>query len=778
MFTLGQSNAAQTPGTGSILGGHGRGRSGTSAAGSTLDWTSLSCVPLDWNIKRSARVTSTLPFEWLKQLSEISRCLGVSHANTRGASLLDGAGGCSVSAQFPSVWSDVVQDAQKDADDHNDDTSAAAAAAGRSRSAGAIHNSEKKTRAPVRRTSRRITSSAAAESAAVAAAAEAAEKAAAVKVRAGEEAFAEVALARSPAAVALHAAMRYHVHPSVPLPPVMLALKRSLMDGSSSGSGFGRTSPRATPRGGRGASGFRASGSTRGQGVSSEMLGSFFHARQAEWKEAFIGLFTMLKESRSGSFHYRTPRFSVLFTFGQHEGDSGSASGGGCISSSSSSGGGSSSRRSSSSSSSSGSSNKEGDGGGRKRKARSSTKNGNNNHNRGGGVLRAVLSPSTKKIRSDLGVRDVFFTMPFLPSWEGEVSASAAAERAESLRELKELEDSASSHGAYMQAERRPLRTSRSSALEKGGYESTLLFEGLWSVEGLFDYLLCGDGIRKHHPSRLHDVPELLSSVPFPNSSNRAIAVRAVDTIKTTSTGAATNGSGSLWALRPRPPGEANCDDNNDSNGNHGNSDDDVDDVEESSTLILDGGFEDEDEGAGDGVSAARDLKRRPLCAEPGVVHRVELDGPILPTMLPKLAVALAACQRERACASGAKGHLDIRWDLQPCEHSFSHNIVSSFDRDDDPESDGEGDEEDGSDGEGLSVRAKKRSRKGQNGRAASTGKNMGHENRGRSNVPSLREASLVRVDLSSVITQAPTTDWKVAVLAQTAEEAVRRRSK
>jgi hypothetical protein len=166
----------------------------------------------------------------------------------------------------------------------------------------------------------------------------------------------------------LHRNMTYHVHPSGPLPAPMLALKR-LLSSKRSGEGSGRTS------------------------LSESALSQFFTTRRQVWREAFIGLYTMLKMGRCDHFYYLTAHTTVLFK-------------------------------------------------------RHTTKmpihiEGEEDLACGTTTLCAVMSPSNKKLRSDLSVRDVPFAMPLLPG--GVLSESEMHDREEIYRELKALEASSSS---------------------------------------------------------------------------------------------------------------------------------------------------------------------------------------------------------------------------------------------------------------------------------------------------------------------------------------------
>ena len=94
--------------------------------------------------------------------------------------------------------------------------------------------------------------------------------------------------------------------------------------------------------------------------------------------------------------------------------------------------------------------------------------------------IRAVLSPSTKKIRSDLCAQNISFQMPLL---EGRgYSARDAKELEESNRELKELADSASQQGS-MSGYVRTIKSRGGELSNLSASAATLLFEGMDDVE-------------------------------------------------------------------------------------------------------------------------------------------------------------------------------------------------------------------------------------------------------------------------------------------------------
>ena len=417
----------------------------------------------------------------------------------------------------------------------------------------------------------------------------------------------------------LYRSMTYHVHPSGLLPAPMLALKRLLSKRNGDGRGENNNG--------------------RNKSMAASTLSAYFTQRKNEWRESFLGLYTMLKTGTCDHFYYRTTQFSVLFkrhttTTKKKEDDEDDD-------------------------------NDEDD---------EDEDMDQDEEEEGERVttLCAVMSPSTKKIRSDLGIRDITFAMPLLPG--GVLSEEEIQDRNDILAELRALEASSSSsmsQSSYVKTKR-----SRKGAISKmdksTGQESTLTFNGIWTMDGLFDYLLDYGikGVQRHNPGQLFDLPQLLSEVPFRNSANRQL--RIVSNAKVTVTDGKTEN-----ILRP-PFNITNT--NKDST---------------SSLAAL-------SSSSSSSLSSSSSNVRH--------VHMIEFEGPLLPTMIPRLLSSLLKCQkqkiiqfREKLLKEKAEDeeededagtmedndnaekkedtdvHLDLNIDLKPQINSFGHNVVNDI---------------------------------------------------------------------------------------------------
>ena len=526
------------------------------AAVQETPWLSMNHTPLDWSLKRSMEVTSSWSFDWLDSVGEADKSLGLA-------------------ASFHSSPSYACEEEDEEADVHSHGVSRV-------------------------RTWRHVMNTAENSS----------NKEGDTKKQLGVKRRQRVAGSGTTSALSssyreLHRSMTYHVHPSGPLPAPMLALKRLLSskrssNNSSSGSGSGN-------RGNSGDSGNHGESRARRTSLSESVLSQFFTTRRKDWREAFIGLYTMLKMGRCDHFYYRTAHTTVLFK-------------------------------------------------------RHSTKmpivvDDEEDMESTTTTLCAVMSPSTKKLRSDLGVRDVPFAMPMLPG--GVLSESEMLDRDEIVRELKALKASSSSSMSQSTYVKTKMSKKGSSIMDKStGLESTLTFVGMWSLDGLFDYLL-DYGVKvgqRHNPGQLFDVPELLSETPFRNSSNRMIGV-----MKNTSVLVPPNMQGKETGLRPASR-----------------------------------------QAAATSLSSSSTTSSSSTAGANVRVHKVEFAGPLLPTMIPKMLTSLLRCQRERISLAKAairraamlsvaeeeveveveveveeEDWVDLNVDFRSFVASFGHNIVN-----------------------------------------------------------------------------------------------------
>jgi len=165
----------------------------------------------------------------------------------------------------------------------------------------------------------------------------------------------------------LHRHMAYHVHPSGALPGPMLGMKRLLSRRKSSDRKI----------------------------QTGEVLSSFFTQRINQWREAFISLFTMLKNGGCDHFYYRTMHFTVLFK--RHTTVAG-----------------------------------EGEDDGEGMDDDDDEEDDDEDASAVHSSVCAVMSPSTKKLRNDLAVHDISYSMPLLPG--GVMSEQEMFDRDENVR--------------------------------------------------------------------------------------------------------------------------------------------------------------------------------------------------------------------------------------------------------------------------------------------------------------------------------------------------------
>jgi hypothetical protein len=160
-------------------------------------------------------------------------------------------------------------------------------------------------------------------------------------------------------------------------------------------------------------------------------------------------------------------------------------------------------------------------------------------------------------------------------------------------------------------------------------------------MDGLFDYLLeyGTKGIaNRHSPGQLYDLPQLLSEIPFRNSSNRTIDVVANVKVMVANSSSSSS-SNSIDQLRP-----SHASNTDDKGGRY--------------------------------------------------VHMLEFRGPLLPTIVPRLLLSLMKCQHKRIVEhqlsdengkedgnekNESEQWIDFAVDLRPCLHSFGHNVINDI---------------------------------------------------------------------------------------------------
>ena len=317
--------------------------------------------------------------------------------------------------------------------------------------------------------------------------------------------------------------------------------------------------------------------------------------------------------------------------------------------------------------------------------------------------IRAVLSPSTKKIRSDLSAQDITFEMPLL---EGRgYSAREAKELEESNRELKELADSASQQGG-LSGYVRTVKSRGGELSNLSASAATLLFEGMDDVESLYDYLRSNKGPAKHHPTQLHDVPELLCDMAFPNSANKSVTMKANGSLRVTASSQLAGGQ-----LRPLPVPSRDGPD---------------------ATMM-----------------SASDADVR-MASKDGMVYAVDFEGPLLPTMWPRIMSALAQCQLEHAAMGNISGFLDLRIDCIPSSNSFYHNVITHHSPKD------EMNKSSAATGRKRCSSTKKSAKKGRSTSRKRRGKDADKNDESRSiidgEMAELKNTAIVRVELSNEI--------------------------